>query len=243
MPSKVPAPSATRQLLETYRPRPRVTPQYYPPTHRRLDLQQQIVPPYPHPRARWYKQANNGLYGGAARRSGGNVAVNRHARTRTLRVFRPNLHRKRLWSEALQRTVRVKVVARVLRTIDKVGGLDEYLLGEAPGRIKELGMGGWALRWRLMRSPTVRKRMAAERERLGLEGEAPWEVKNLEQAFKKLWAERQAEAAKESTKQLGTREQQFDSLLELDEQRAGRGEDAGILLGEESGFMQEKPRP
>lgn len=56
----------------------------------------------------------------------------------------------------------------MLRTIDKVGGLDEYLLGEKPARIKELGMGGWLLRWRIMQTDTVKKRFAEQRKALGL---------------------------------------------------------------------------
>jgi len=56
----------------------------------------------------------------------------------------------------------------VLRTVDKCGGLDEYLLGEKAGRIKELGMGGWKLRWRIMQTEKVRERFRVERERLGL---------------------------------------------------------------------------
>lgn len=57
---------------------------------------------------------------------------------------------------------------RVLRTIDKVGGLDEYLLGEKAMRIKELGPWGWKLRWRIMQSETVFQRFESERMRLGL---------------------------------------------------------------------------
>lgn len=70
--------------------------------------------------------------------------------------------------------VEVKVQARVLRTIEKVGGLDEYLLGGKRARVKELGMGGWALRWTLWQTETVRERFRAERERLGVP-EGGWE--------------------------------------------------------------------
>lgn len=58
--------------------------------------------------------------------------------------------------------------ARVLRTIDKVGGLDEYLLGEKAARIKDLGMGGWALRWRIMSTDTVQERFRRQRVEMGL---------------------------------------------------------------------------
>lgn len=62
----------------------------------------------------------------------------------------------------------------MLRTIDKVGGLDEYLLGGKRARVKELGMGGWALRWRLWQTEMVRERFRTERERLGVP-EGGWE--------------------------------------------------------------------
>ena len=60
--------------------------------------------------------------------------------------------------------------ARVLRTMDKCGGLDAYLLGEKPARIKELGVEGWRLRWLVMRTEKVRTKMREEREALGLVG-------------------------------------------------------------------------
>jgi len=56
----------------------------------------------------------------------------------------------------------------VLRTIDKVGGLDEYLLGEKSARIRELGMGGWKLRCMVMGTPQVQKRLNKQRVTLGL---------------------------------------------------------------------------
>ena len=62
----------------------------------------------------------------------------------------------------------MRITTRVLRTVDKVGGLDEYLLGEKAGRIKELGMGGWRLRWRIMQSERVKERFRKQRAELGL---------------------------------------------------------------------------
>ncbi|KAG6990914.1 50S ribosomal protein l24 [Physcia stellaris] len=123
-------------------------------------------PPYPYGASQNYKQRNLGLYGTSQIRFGNTVSTKNSIKTR--RVWKPNVHSKRLWSDALSRFVRVRVQARVLRTIDKVGGLDEYLLGDTPGRIKELGPAGWALRWRLLGTERVRGRYRAERRRLGL---------------------------------------------------------------------------
>lgn len=67
----------------------------------------------------------------------------------------------------------MRVQARVLRTIDKVGGLDEYLLGESPARVRELGMAGWKMRWRLMQDPGVKKRLMKRRLELGLSSRGP----------------------------------------------------------------------
>jgi large subunit ribosomal protein L28 len=75
---------------------------------------------------------------------------------------------KRLFSKALNRHVQIRVSSRVLRTIDKLGGLDEYLLGEKETRIRELGESGWWLRWAIMQTSTIKKRFAAERIALGL---------------------------------------------------------------------------
>ena len=65
--------------------------------------------------------------------------------------------------------MRIRVTARALRTIDKCGGLDEYLLGGSKARIKEMGWGGWALRWRVLRSPKGRERMREERRAIGVQ--------------------------------------------------------------------------
>ncbi|KAK4697513.1 large subunit ribosomal protein L28, partial [Lecanoromycetidae sp. Uapishka_2] len=123
-------------------------------------------PPYPYGPALHYKQSNSGLYGGSSIQFGNKISEKNESKSR--RAWRPNIHNKRLWSDALGKFLAVRVQARVLRTIDKVGGLDEYLLGEKPQRIKELGMEGWRLRWKVMRSKAVRERFLEERKRLGL---------------------------------------------------------------------------
>lgn len=87
----------------------------------------------------------------------------------------------------------MKVQARVLRTIDKVGGLDEYLLGGKRARVKELGMGGWALRWRIWQTEMVTERFRRERESLGVP-EGGWE--GLIRKMKREGKERRVEDAK-----------------------------------------------
>jgi large subunit ribosomal protein L28 len=59
--------------------------------------------------------------------TGNNVS---HANNKTRRRFLPNIQSRRLFSEALGETVRLKIAASTLRTIEKRGGLDGYLLGE-----------------------------------------------------------------------------------------------------------------
>jgi len=97
--------------------------------------------------------------------------VSERTEIKNRRRWAPNIRHKKLWSEALRRWLQLKVQARVLRTIDKVGGLDEYLLGGKEARVRELGVEGWRLRWRVMQSAVVRRRFAEERRRLGLVGE------------------------------------------------------------------------
>jgi large subunit ribosomal protein L28 len=124
------------------------------------------IPPYPYGPRLFYRQSNTGLYGAARIRFGNNVSEKNEIKTR--RKWRPNVQRKRLWSASLGVFVATRVTTRVLRTVDKAGGLDEYLLGIKPQRVKDLGPWGWRLRWRIMQTPAVRERFAAERAELGL---------------------------------------------------------------------------
>lgn len=125
-----------------------------------------IVPTYPHGPSRWYKQSNLGLYGLQKIRSGNIVSSKNEIKTR--RVWKPNVHHRRLWSMLLNRYLRLRITTRVMRTVDKCGGLDNYLLGDSVARIKELGVTGWALRWRLMQTEEWKAKHRAEMIRLGL---------------------------------------------------------------------------
>ena len=46
----------------------------------------------------------------------------------TKRTFKPNVQKKRVYSEVLDEMVRFHLTASTLRSIDKAGGLDQYLL-------------------------------------------------------------------------------------------------------------------
>ncbi|EMC95049.1 hypothetical protein BAUCODRAFT_73149, partial [Baudoinia panamericana UAMH 10762] len=124
------------------------------------------VPPYPYGPARWYKQSRLGLYGGQRIQFGNNVGTTFAVKTR--RTWHPNVLTKKLFSKALNRYVQVRVTVKTLRTIDKLGGLDEYLLGEKEARIRELGESGWWLRWAIMQTPVIRRKFREERVRLGV---------------------------------------------------------------------------
>lgn len=125
-------------------------------------------PPYPYDHSYFYKQSNYGLYGGAMIQFGNNVAPKSKHKSR--RRWHPNIVHKQLFSRALGRTLRLKVRTRVLRTIDKVGGLDEYLLGGTSARLKELGEEGWRLRWAILQSPAMKKRLKEDTRLRGAVG-------------------------------------------------------------------------
>lgn len=72
--------------------------------------------------------------------TGNNVS---HAHNKSRRRFLPNLQVVSLFSETLDKPVRLRIAASTLRTIEKRGGLDAYLLsaqdkslGEDAVRIK-----------------------------------------------------------------------------------------------------------
>ncbi|CAO3630701.1 unnamed protein product [Cunninghamella echinulata] len=66
-----------------------------------------------------FKRAQRGLFGGKHIQFGNN---------KTRRNWLPNVQNKKLYSVALERFFELKVTTAVLRTIDKKGGLDKYLL-------------------------------------------------------------------------------------------------------------------
>jgi large subunit ribosomal protein L28 len=51
-----------------------------------------------------------------------------HANNKTKRVYRPNLQVIDLASELLGNSYKLKIAMNTLRSVDKVGGLDPYLL-------------------------------------------------------------------------------------------------------------------
>ncbi len=51
-----------------------------------------------------------------------------HAENKTRRTFRPNLVDVTLISDALQRKVRLRVSASALKTVERTGGLDAFLI-------------------------------------------------------------------------------------------------------------------
>ena len=60
--------------------------------------------------------------------TGNNVS---HANNKTRRRFLPNLRTRRLFSELLGEGVRLRIATSTLRSVEKNGGLDGYLLKSA----------------------------------------------------------------------------------------------------------------
>ena len=125
------------------------------------------LPDYPYGDQALFKQANKGLYGESMVQFGNNVS--HKTKTTTRRIWTPNVLSKSLYSVALKKRIKLRVTANVMKTIDREGGLDEYLLKDSVQRIKELGPTGWALRWTLMQTPEVIDRLRAEAAALGIE--------------------------------------------------------------------------
>jgi len=69
---------------------------------------------------------------GKGRLTGCNVS---HANNRTKRVFLPNLQNVTLMSEALDRSFKFRVSTNGLRSVEHNGGLDNWLLKTADGKL------------------------------------------------------------------------------------------------------------
>ena len=66
--------------------------------------------------------------------AGNNVS---HAHNKTRRRFLPNLQDTSLLSDALGKTVRLRLSTRAIRTIEHKGGLDAFLLGTSDSKLPE----------------------------------------------------------------------------------------------------------
>lgn len=117
-------------------------------------------PPYPYGPSLIYKQSNRGLYGGKVLQFGNKISEKFNQKSG--RIFYPNVQKTMLWSDALNKRIRIKVVASVLKTITKEGGLDNYLIKDSPSRIKELGPFGWNLKYDVLRKMNELERLKSK---------------------------------------------------------------------------------
>ncbi|KAI9665686.1 MAG: 39S ribosomal protein L24, mitochondrial [Bathelium mastoideum] len=190
-----------------------------------------VIPEYPYGPSRWFKQSNKGLYGGLFIQHGNNVGKKFGVKTR--RTWHPNIQPHTLYSRALGRPIRLRVATRVLRTIDKLGGLDEYLVGSSSAaRLRELGVTGWALRWRVLQTETMRRRFGISareldwlrqaRQERGLMGLGKGlgrqeDMGVLGQKRKDVAGEREDEVDEETKREV----EAFDRALDEEDKKAG----------------------
>lgn len=96
----------------------------------------------------FFKRQNRGLFGGLQRKRAKTCS---ESGNKNLRARLPNVQKASLWLETLNKRISTKVSTRVLKTIDKEGGLDRYLTKHSMGRIKTLGLKGWGLRYKVLK--------------------------------------------------------------------------------------------
>jgi len=91
---------------------------------------------YPAARAKGQimKRSYRGIFAGVHIMSGN---MRSHSERKTRRMWRPNVHVMRLDSAVLNRRLELPVSTRALRTIDKYGGVDRYLLRQQLHRLDE----------------------------------------------------------------------------------------------------------
>ncbi|TDH67024.1 hypothetical protein CCR75_007320 [Bremia lactucae] len=90
-------------------------------------------------------RAQRGLFAGRDKSFGNNVSFSKR---RTRRAWKVNHQWKTLYSEALDEKVGLNVTTHTLRCVDKIGGLDNYLLSLKNER--ELGVKGLQTRNRVV---------------------------------------------------------------------------------------------
>ncbi|KAF3933302.1 hypothetical protein ABW19_dt0200402 [Dactylella cylindrospora] len=182
------------------------------------------APPYPYPIRPTYKQSWFGLYASKHIQFGNNIPEKEFTITR--RKWYPNIKHKKLWSFGLGEWVDCKLATGVLRTIDKVGGLDNYLLSEKPARLKELGPWGWELRHRLQSTKAIQRRYQNERLKMGL-----ITVPQMLKQNKKLGINRGVQLKKATYKKVVTPSRR-DNIPGFEERWMRSGKVDKVLFGE-----------
>ncbi|CCE62996.1 hypothetical protein TPHA_0D03610 [Tetrapisispora phaffii CBS 4417] len=112
-----------------------------------IPKKRKVFPDYKYGESNLFKQSNQGLFGGSFIQFGNNIS---ESKIKTRRTWLPNIIKKSLWSETLNKPITLKLTAKVLKTITKEGGIDNYLLKDKAARIKELGPTGWKLRYSIL---------------------------------------------------------------------------------------------
>lgn len=107
----------------------------------------------------FFKRQNRGLYGGLQRKRSKTCS---EAGNKNNRAHLPNIVRAKLWSETLNKQIQTRVATRVLRTITKEGGLDNYLLKDKSARIKTMGLKGWRLRYDILKTKEIQEMSKGE---------------------------------------------------------------------------------
>mmetsp|Transcript_26172 Transcript_26172/g.58166 ORF Transcript_26172/g.58166 Transcript_26172/m.58166 type:complete len:178 (+) Transcript_26172:300-833(+) len=102
-------------------------------------------------------RSRRGLYNGKDIRSGNNVPF---SMKKTKRKFKPNVFKKSVYSETLDEMVRFHLTASALRSIDKAGGLDSYLLTSRHVTSGE----GLATKERILRKMAANAKKAVEND-------------------------------------------------------------------------------
>ena len=69
--------------------------------------------------------------------NGNNVS---HSNRKTKRRFMPNLHNLTLKSDLLDRSFKLKITSKTLRTIDFKGGFDNFLLNTKNSKLTKLAL-------------------------------------------------------------------------------------------------------
>eukprot|EP00566_Odontella_aurita_P028418 CAMPEP_0113559316 /NCGR_PEP_ID=MMETSP0015_2-20120614/18831_1 /TAXON_ID=2838 /ORGANISM="Odontella" /LENGTH=187 /DNA_ID=CAMNT_0000460943 /DNA_START=67 /DNA_END=630 /DNA_ORIENTATION=+ /assembly_acc=CAM_ASM_000160 len=100
-------------------------------------------------------RSRRGLYDGKDIRSGNNVSF---SNKKTKRKFKPNVFKKSVYSETLDEKIRFHITTSALRSIDKFGGLDNYLL-----KSKHVASGeGLAAKKRILQQMWLNKKRETE---------------------------------------------------------------------------------
>ncbi|KIJ63610.1 hypothetical protein HYDPIDRAFT_41016 [Hydnomerulius pinastri MD-312] len=165
-----------------------------------------------------FKRATLGLFHGKLIQYGNNVP---HSKKKTRRTWLPNIQTKTYNSEVLESYVKVKLTTKALKTINKHGSIDKYLLSTPASLLGDEGMRLRILVREKLDARNAQKVLDAQ-DALRAKAAAEKEAKNVEENALRLEEEEAVTEEPQRTGRVGEQSVKKGKAVRVDKQSVAK---------------------